>query len=470
MRAWDADAGIGRRVDPGVLEPPSQRAWTGHLPHLGDDEGVAFVAVVDTIRAREILDCRGETTLEVDVELSGGQRGRAAVPSGGSKGRHEAAQMRNDRPWSRGVGSAAAVSVVNETIAPALRGTDFEDQVALDTKLLEMDGTPDKSRLGANCMLGVSMAFARSAARAAGLPLYAHLVRPGDPLLPLPLFDVLNGGAHADNGLEIEEFMVVPIGARSLSEAVRWGGECFTALRAVLEGDGFRTVFGDHGGFAPDLGDNVEAIELLLEAMRSAGFRAGKDVVLALDAAASGYYDGEAYRSPGAKGTRISSAELVDFWVRLCRDYPIWSIEDGIAEDDLEGWLLLTRALGSEVVLVGDDVFATDPDVISGAIVDEIGNAIVVKPDQIGTITEALEAIEEARAGHWVTVVASRAGDTTDDFLADFAVATAAGAIKAGAPCRGERVAKYNQLLRIEEELGPAARFAGATGLRRPSR
>jgi enolase len=356
------------------------------------------------------------------------------------------------------------VAIVNDVIGPALRGLDALDQIALDTRLLVLDGTDTKRRLGGNAMLGVSMAGARAGAASAHVPLYRHLIPPGADSLPVPLFDVINGGAHADNDLQVEELMIAPIRAPSFAEALRWGSECFAALRALLRDKGYRTSLGDEGGFAPDVGDDEEALRLVLTAVEQAGFEPGKDVVLALDAAASSLYDGAVYTF--ANRPPLSSAELVELWSAWVRAYPIWCLEDGMAENDFEGWKLLTQRLGREVTLVGDDVFATDPDVVSDAVVEEIGNALLVKLDQIGTITEAIEAIEEARAGRYAVIVSGRSGETIDPFIADFAVATGAGAIKSGAPSRGERVAKYNQLLRIEEQLGDGARYAGPRGLR----
>jgi enolase len=425
------------------------------------------MSAIASVVAREILDSRGYPTLEADVTLSDGAFGRAAVPSGGSRGQHEAIEMRDaDSRRYGGLGVTRAVAVVSEIIAPALRGVDAYDQIGLDSKILVLDGSDTKRRLGSNAVLGVSMAGARAAAASRRVPLYRHLGSAEALLLPVPMFNVLNGGAHADNNLEFEEFMISPIGARTYAEALRWGAECYHALRSTLRRKGYITAVGDEGGFAPDLSGNEEALDLLVEAIGEAGLSAGSDVVLGIDAATSALYDGEEYTFARSERRRLSSGEMVELWSRWVCDYPIWYIEDGMAEDDFEGWRVLTRTLGGDVVLAGDDVFVTDPDVISSAIGDEIGNSVLVKIDQIGTVTEALEAIAEARSGGYGTIVSHRSGETTDDFIADFAVASGAGVIKSGAPCRGERVAKYNQLLRIEDELGAAVRYAGAEGLR----
>lgn len=426
------------------------------------------MSTIASLVAREILDSRGHPTIEVDVILSDGAQGRASVPSGGSRGHQEASELRDgdERRYS-GLGLLSAIAGVNDVIAPAMRRVEATDQAAVDTALLNLDGTNTKRKLGGNTILGVSMACARAAATGARVPLYRHMGGPGACLMPVPMFDVLNGGAHADNNLDFEEFMIAPVGAPTFAEALRWGTECYHALRSTLARNGYRTSLGDEGGYAPDLRSNEEALELILSAIDEAGFSAGSQIVLAIDAATNGLYDGDTYSFTRSDGSRLSSADLVAMWVRWVREYPIWCIEDGMAEDDYEGWRRLTRELGRTATLVGDDVFSSDPDVISEAIGNDIGNAALVKLDQIGTVTEAIEAIEEARAGRYKTIVSCRSGETNDDFIADFAVATGVGAIKSGAPARGERVAKYNRLLRIEEQLGADAHFAGPKGLKR---
>jgi enolase len=422
------------------------------------------VSVIELVKAREILDSRGNPTVEVDVRLDDGAFGRAGVPSGASTGSREALELRDgDKMRFGGKGVAKAVANVNDVLAPALRGQDALAQDAVDAKLLALDGTANKDRLGANAILGVSMAVARAAATSRGVPLYRHLGGADASLLPVPMLNVLNGGAHADNSVDFQEFMIAPVGAPSFREAMRWAAECYQALKSTLKTRGLGTGVGDEGGFAPNLKANVEAIEVILAAVEKAGFSAGKDIVLALDPAASEFFEDGAYVLAKSDRSRKTSAEMVAFWADWVRQFPIWSIEDGLAEQDWDGWRLLTEKLGGKIKLVGDDIFVTNPGIVRQAIEKGVANSVLIKLNQIGTVTETLECMRIARAARYGTVVSHRSGETADDFIADFTVATAAGQLKTGAPCRGERVAKYNQLLRIEEELGARARYAGRT-------
>ncbi len=417
---------------------------------------------IASVKAREILDSRGNPTVEVDVRLEDGAFGRAGVPSGASTGSREALELRDgDDKRYGGKGVSRAVANVNDVIAPAVRGAEASDQEALDGKLLAVDGTENKDRLGANAILGVSMAAARAAAASLRTPLYRYLGGAEARLLPVPMFNVLNGGVHADNSVDFQEFMIAPVGAPSFREALRWGAECYQALKATLKGKGYGTAVGDEGGFAPDLKANVEAVEVILAAIVKAGLKPGIDVVLALDPAASEFYEDGAYVLAKSDKSRKSSAEMVEFWAAWVRQYPIWLIEDGLAEQDWDGWKLLTDVLGKTIKLVGDDIFVTNPAIVRRAIEKGVGNSVLIKLNQIGTVTETRQAMAVARGAGYGTVVSHRSGETADDFIADFAVATGAAQLKTGAPCRGERVAKYNQLLRIEEELGSAARYAG---------
>jgi enolase len=417
---------------------------------------------IASIKAREILDSRGNPTVEVDVRLEDGSLGRAGVPSGASTGSREALELRDgDKKRFGGKGVVKAVAHVNDAIAPAVRGLDAAEQAALDGKLLALDGTANKEKLGANAILGVSMAAARAAAASRGLPLFRYLGGQDANLLPVPMLNVLNGGAHADNSVDFQEFMIAPVGAPSFREAMRWASEVYQVLKSTLKSKGLGTGVGDEGGFAPNLKANVEAIEVILSAIQKAGFTPGKDVVLALDPAASEFYEDGAYVFAKSDQSRKSSAEMVEFWAGWVRQYPIWLLEDGLAEQDWDGWKLLTDTLGSEVKLVGDDIFVTNPAIVREAIAKGIANSVLIKLNQIGTVTETLQCMHEARAAGYGTVVSHRSGETADDFIADFTVATSAAQLKTGAPCRGERVAKYNQLIRIEEELGAAARYAG---------
>jgi enolase len=415
---------------------------------------------IENVRAREILDSRGNPTVEVDIWLDDGGFGRAAVPSGASTGEHEALELRDGDP-SRfaGKGVLTAIANVNDRIGPELRGVDALDQRGVDDLLARMDGTDTRSSLGANAILGVSLASARAAADSSGLPLFRYLGGPNAHVLPTPMMNVINGGVHADNDLEPQEFMLMPVGAASFSEAVRWGAECFHALHGLLKEKGLATGVGDEGGFAPQLSTAVEALELLLQAIERAGLQPGDEVALAMDPAMSELAtDGARYRLEGSERT---ADEMTGFWSGLLDRFPIVSLEDGLAQDDWEGWASLTRSLGSRLQLVGDDVFVTNAERLERGLREHVANAILVKVNQIGTLTETLDVVDLARRSGYGTVISHRSGETEDTTIADLAVATGAGQIKAGAPSRGERTAKYNQLLRIEEELGEGASFAG---------
>lgn len=421
---------------------------------------------IASVHAREILDSRGNPTVEVDARLNDGSFGRAAVPSGASTGVHEALELRDGDP-SRygGKGVLRAVANVNDRIAPKIAGRDALDQAGLDRLLIELDGTPNKSALGANALLGVSLAVARAAAASQTLPLYRYLGRDARTL-PVPLMNVINGGLHADNPLDVQEFMIVPVGGARFADALRMGVETFHALRVILHGRGLSTAVGDEGGFAPALRSTEDAIEVLLEAIRAAGYRPGPDVAIALDPAASNLYRDGVYRFPG-EGAQRSTADMIAYYTRLCDVYPIVSIEDGLAEDDWDGWRDLTARLGARVQVIGDDLFVTNPARLRRGIEAHAANAILIKVNQIGTLTETLEAVATARAAGYASIISHRSGETEDTTIADLAVATGAGQIKTGAPSRSERVAKYNQLLRIEEELKDRAVFPGARAFRR---
>jgi enolase len=419
------------------------------------------MASIAEIRAREILDSRGNPTVEADVVLSSGATGRAAVPSGASTGEHEAVELRDGGARYGGKGVQNAVSHINGEIAEALKGMDAYQQVLVDRAMIELDGTPNKSRLGANAILAVSLANARAAARDARLPLYRYLGGPLATTLPVPMMNILNGGAHAANNVDFQEFMVMPVGAESFSEALRMGTEIFHALQKVLKSRGKNTSVGDEGGFAPDLATNEEALEVILTAIGNAGYTAGDDIVLALDVAASEMYQGGAYVFHKSSQQRLSAAEMVDFYRDWCARYPIRSIEDALDENDWDGWKQLTDSLGDRVQLVGDDLFVTSSARLQEGIERGVANAILIKVNQIGTLTETLEAIELARRAGYNAVMSHRSGETEDTFIADLAVATGVGQIKTGSASRSDRVAKYNQLLRIEESLGAAARYPG---------
>ena len=421
---------------------------------------------IATLRAREILDSRGSPTIEVEVTLAGGASGRAAVPSGASTGSREAVELRDgDVKRYRGKGVQGAVTNVTTVIAGALRGMRADHQAHVDTVLRELDGTWGKARLGANAILGVSLAVAKAAAAAQGLPLYQALGVAVSPRLPVPMLNVLNGGRHAAGGLDFQELMIVPVGAESFAEALRAAVETYWALGDVLRERGFSTAVGDEGGFSPALSSVEEGLTCIVTAIERAGYRPGADVALALDPAASEFHRDGAYVLARAGGVRRSSAEMVEWYQRLTRDYPIVSIEDGLGETDWSGWKRLTEALGKDVLLVGDDIFVTDPEQIRRGATQGIANAVLIKLNQIGTVTETLEAIRTAREPGYRIVVSHRSGETEDTTIADFAVAVGAEFIKTGAPCRGERTAKYNQLLRIEEALGPATRYRGRSAL-----
>ena len=416
--------------------------------------------IVD-VRAREILDSRGNPTVEVDVRLDSGALGRAAVPSGASTGAGEALELRDGGDRHGGKGVLQAVSNVNEELAPRLVGLDALDQRGLDRTMLDVDGTHNKSKLGANAILGVSLATAHASAVELDVPLFRYLGGPDSHLLPVPLLNVINGGAHADNALDFQEFMFAPIGAATFTEAVEWGANSYRALKKILEERGLSTGVGDEGGFAPDLRSNSEAPELLVEAISAAGYEPGQDIAIALDPATSELREGEGYVLASEDRT-LSSDDPVAFWSDWVDKYPIVSIEDGMAEDDWDGWKKLTVAVGSRCQLVGDDLFVTDPEILERGIRERAGNAILIKPNQIGTLSETLECVRIAQRAAFGTIISHRSGETEDSTISDIAVATNAGQIKTGAPARGERTAKYNQLIRIEESLGDSARYAGA--------
>ena len=419
---------------------------------------------IESIAAREVLDSRGNPTLEAEVRLKDGARGRAIVPSGASTGVHEALELRDGDPRRYlGKGVLSAVQHVRTLIAERLKGREAADQAGIDQALLELDGTPNKSRLGANAILGVSLAVAKAAAASKSLPLYRYLGGDSARLLPVPMLNILNGGAHTGwQSTDAQEFMVMPLGAPSFTEGLRWGAEVYHALRAVLKRKGYTTLVGDEGGYAPALKANAEAVEVILEAIAAAGFQAGEQISLALDPAASEFYQAEQGRYLlRTEGKELTSEQLVDFWASWVDQYPIVSIEDGLAQDDWQGWIMLQARLGDRLQLVGDDLLVTNPERVRRAIADRACNALLVKLNQIGTLTETLEAVQLCREAGWRTVASHRSGETEDTTLADFVVAFNLGQIKTGAPARSDRVAKYNQLLRIEEELGSAAQYAG---------
>ncbi|BCA80136.1 phosphopyruvate hydratase [Desulfuromonas sp. AOP6] len=414
------------------------------------------------IYAREILDSRGNPTVEVEVYLESGAMGRAAVPSGASTGEREALELRDgDKDRYLGKGVIKAVDNVNEIIAEALVGWEASDQAGIDRKLLELDGTDFKSNLGANALLGVSMACAKAAAEEAGLPLYQYIGGANAKELPLPMMNIINGGAHADNNVDIQEFMIMPAGADSFKEALRMGAEIFHALKKVLKAKGYNTAVGDEGGFAPDLKSNEEALQVIMEAIKQAGYAAGEDILLALDVASSELFKDGKYHLENEKQPVKTAAELIDFYEDLVNRYPIISIEDGMAENDWDGWKLMTERLGQRIQIVGDDLFVTNTRILKEGIDKGIANSILIKVNQIGTLTETLEAIEMAKRAGYTAVVSHRSGETEDTTIADLAVATNAGQIKTGSLCRTDRVCKYNQLLRIEDELDEVALFSG---------
>lgn len=420
------------------------------------------MAVITDVYAREIMDSRGNPTVEVEVYLEDGTIGRAAVPSGASTGQFEAVELRDsDSPRYLGKGVLQAVANVNDIIAPAILGFDASEQVAIDRIMIELDGTPNKAKLGANAILGVSMAVARAAAESYDLPLFQYLGGTNAKELPVPMMNILNGGAHADNNVDIQEFMIMPIGATSFMEALRYCAEVYHTLKSVLKAKGLATGVGDEGGFAPNLGSNEEALQVITEAIEKAGLVVGKDIVFAIDAASSEFYKDGKYHLAG-EGKVKTAAEMVEYYAELCEKYPIYSIEDGLAEEDWEGWKLLTERLGKTVQLVGDDLFVTNTKRLSRGIKEDTANAILIKVNQIGTLTETFDAIEMAKRAGYTAVISHRSGETEDSTIADIAVAVNAGQIKTGAPARSERVAKYNQLLRIEDMLAETAQYRGS--------
>jgi enolase len=420
---------------------------------------------IEFIFAREVLDSRGNPTIEVEALLESGAFGRVIVPSGASTGEHEAVELRDgDAERYNGKGVLKAVENVNEILAPEIMELDAIDQVYIDRLMREIDGTPNKARLGANAILGVSLAVAKAAAEALGIPLYQHIGGVGARVLPVPMMNVLNGGKHADNNVDIQEFMIVPVGAPNLSEAVRYGAEVFHSLKKILSGKGYATSVGDEGGFAPDLKSNREALEVMVTAIEKAGYVPGEDIAFALDPAASEFMDGKNYRLE-AEGRTLDSAEMVDFYEKLVDDFPILSIEDGLGEDDWDGWKLMTDRLGARIQIVGDDLFVTNTERLARGINEGIANSILIKLNQIGTLTETLEAIELAKRAGYTSVISHRSGESEDVTIAHVAVATGAGQIKTGSMSRTDRVAKYNELIRIEEELGEIALWPGRAAL-----
>jgi enolase len=425
-------------------------------------------SAITSIHAREILDSRGNPTVEVEVKLEDGSLGRAAVPSGASTGVHEALELRDqDKNRYGGKGTLKAVENVNGALAKTLVGRDAFDQSALDQAMIDLDGTSNKEKYGANAILGISLAAARAAAASEGRPLYRYLGGPSAHLLPVPMFNILNGGAHANwQATDFQEFMIAPLGAPTFREGLRWGAEVYQALKSVLKSGGFSTGVGDEGGFAPALKTNAAAIEHILKAIDKAGYKAGEEIAVALDPAASSFFEDGVYLLR-TENRKAGAEEMVELWADWVKKYPIASIEDGLAEDDWEGWKLLQQTLGDKIQLVGDDIFVTNIKRIARGIEERAANAVLIKLNQIGTLTETTAAIEMARRAGWAAMVSHRSGETVDSFIADYTVAMGTGQLKTGAPCRGERVEKYNQLLRIEEEIGPAAVYAGRQAFKR---
>lgn len=428
------------------------------------------MSTIKGIRGRQILDSRGNPTVEVEVELADGAVGRAAVPSGASTGSHEAVELRDGDPSQfQGKSVLKAIANIKEKIAPAVSGMSALDQAAVDKRMIELDGTPNKSKLGANAILGVSLAVAHAAANSQGMPLYRYLGGEDAHVLPVPMMNILNGGRHAGDSVDLQEFMVMPVGASSFAQALQMGAEVYQSLKKVLKVRGANTSVGDEGGFAPSLATNREAVEVIMAAIEEAGYRAGEQCFIALDPASSEFYDNGRYIL-AKEGVSFTSAEMVDYYSELVSAYPIISIEDGMAEDDWEGWRLLNDKLGSKIQIVGDDLYTTNRERLSRGIAEQSSNSILIKLNQIGTLTETLAVIEMAKKAGWTSVISHRSGETEDVTISDLAVAMNTGQIKSGAPCRSERVAKYNRLLRIEEELGDKARYAGKEafhGLRR---
>jgi len=422
------------------------------------------VTSINSIKAREILDSRGNPTVEVDVELSDGSFGRAAVPSGASTGAFEAVELRDGGERYLGKGVLSAISNIQKEIAPKLIGADPFAQRAIDKLMIDLDGTANKSKLGANAILGVSLAVARAASNSKKMPLYKFIGGENADLLPVPMMNILNGGAHADTNVDIQEFMIAPIGAKNFKEALRWGAEVYHALKSVLKKRGLATSIGDEGGFAPNLDSNRAALDLIVEAINKAGFKLGTEIALAMDVAATEFYKDGSYEFEGGK---LSAQEMISYYQGLVDSYPLVSIEDPLSEDDWDGWHSITEALGEKVQLVGDDLFVTNPERLSRGISSRTANALLVKVNQIGSLTETLDAVEMAHKAGYRSMMSHRSGETEDTTIADLAVATASGQIKTGAPARSERVAKYNQLLRIEEELGAKAKYAGKSAFPR---
>ncbi len=421
------------------------------------------MAIIDSVQGREVLDSRGNPTVEAEVRLSDGSSGQAMAPSGASNGKHEAVELRDgDGRRYGGRGVLGAVANIRREIGPLLKGKSPFDQAETDRILVELDGTQDKSRLGANAILAVSFAVARAASASRGVPLYRHLSPDDQPSLPVPMFNILNGGRHARDSTDIQEFMVVPVAAQSFAEALRAGAEIYRSLGRLLEDRNLSTTVGDEGGFAPFLPSNADAVEVVLAAIKTAGYRPGEDCFISLDAAASEFFEDGFYRL-AREGVTLGAAELIDYYAGWVDKYPILSIEDGLAEDDWEGWALLSSRLGRKVQLVGDDLYTTNTERIVRGIKEGASNSVLIKPNQIGTLTETFDAVSMTKEAGWGTVVSHRSGETEDTTIADLSVAWDAGQIKAGAPCRSERLAKYNRLLRIEEELGKSARYSGPT-------
>jgi len=424
------------------------------------------MTTISAIHGREVLDSRGNPTVEAEMKLADGTIGRAIVPSGASTGEHEAVELRDgDKQRYLGKGVQKAVANINDKIAKALAGMDATEQRALDQKMIDLDGTENKGKLGANAILAVSMAAARASANRYGQPLYRYLGGAGANTLPVPMMNILNGGAHADNNVDFQEFMAMPVGAKSFSEGLRWGVEVFHTLKSVLKKRGYNTAVGDEGGFAPSLKSNVEAIELVIEAIEQAGYKPGKEIAIALDPASSEFYKEGKYVFKKSDNSKKSSDEMVRFWAKWVKDYPIVSLEDGLSEEDWDGWKNLTKEMGSKIQLVGDDIFVTNMAFLQKGIDKHVGNSILIKVNQIGTVSETLDAVDLARRNGYTSVISHRSGETEDTFIADLAVATGAGQIKTGSASRTDRISKYNQLLRIEEELGPAARYLGLKAL-----
>jgi enolase len=458
----------GRRLtfDSGLLWRRRRFQSLPEVKTINDEERKRRMTNIAEIRGRQVLDSRGNPTVESEVRLADGTVGRAIVPSGASTGEHEAVELRDgDQQTYLGKGVLKAVENVNGEIGDALANFDAADQRALDQKMIELDGTENKGRLGANAILAVSMAAARAAANSFELPLYRYLGGAGANTLPTPMMNILNGGAHADNNVDFQEFMVMPVGAGSFSEALRWGVEVFHTLKGVLKKRGYNTAVGDEGGFAPSVKSNVEAIEVLLEAIQQAGYKPGEEIAIALDPAASEFFQDGKYVFKKSDKSSKSSDDMVRFWAKWANDYPIVSLEDGLAENDWEGWANLTKEIGRKIQLVGDDLFVTNVQFLQEGIDKNVANAILIKVNQIGTVSETLDAIDLARRNGYTSIISHRSGETEDTFIADLAVATGAGQIKTGSASRTDRIAKYNQLLRIEDELGSSARFLGLKAL-----